>query len=140
MPKDALGEKWRKGGQSACTILGGRVRIYSSPLLAESGDERTLPLSLSNGQSRGEYLSVEFERELQRLTEEQGLEREGRTPKHRERQRLGEKLERERLARPPGISGTSNAFSETFGIDRSYSRSCSRLSRLGRRTVNRPLK
>jgi hypothetical protein len=46
-----------------------------------------------------EYLSLEFERELQRLTEEQGLEREGRTPKHRERQRLGEELERERLAR-----------------------------------------
>jgi hypothetical protein len=46
-----------------------------------------------------EYLSLEFERELQRLTEEQGLEREGRTHKHRERQRLGEKLERERLAR-----------------------------------------
>ena len=46
-----------------------------------------------------EYLSLEFERELQRLTEEQGLEREGRTHKHRERQRLGEELERERLAR-----------------------------------------
>jgi hypothetical protein len=46
-----------------------------------------------------EYLSLKFERELQRLTEEQGLEREGRTHKHRERQRLGEKLERERLAR-----------------------------------------
>jgi hypothetical protein len=27
----------------------GRVRIYSSPLLAETGDERTLPLSLTNG-------------------------------------------------------------------------------------------
>ena len=25
------------------------VRIYSSPLLAEIGDERTLPLSLKNG-------------------------------------------------------------------------------------------
>ena len=40
-----------------------------------------------------------LERELQRLTEEQGLEREGRTHKHRERQRLGEELEREHLAR-----------------------------------------
>jgi hypothetical protein len=46
---DALGEKWREGGQSACTILGGRVRTLRSPLLAEIGDERTLPLSLSNG-------------------------------------------------------------------------------------------
>ncbi len=46
-----------------------------------------------------EYLSLEFEREPQRLTEEQGLEREGRTHKHRERQRLGEELERERLTR-----------------------------------------
>jgi hypothetical protein len=46
-----------------------------------------------------EYLFLKFERELQHLTEEQGLEREGRTPKHRERQRLGEELERERLAR-----------------------------------------
>jgi hypothetical protein len=46
-----------------------------------------------------EYLSLEFERELQRLTEEPGLEREGRTHKHRERQRLGAELERERLAR-----------------------------------------
>ena len=60
-----------------------------------------------------EYLSLEFERELQRLTQEQGLEREGRTHKHRERQRLGEELERERLARS-GISVTSNAVSETF--------------------------
>jgi hypothetical protein len=32
----------------------------------------------------------------------------------------------------PGISGTSNAFTETFG-------SCSRLSRLRRRAVDRPL-
>jgi hypothetical protein len=46
-----------------------------------------------------EYLSLEFERELQRLTEEQGLEGEGRTPEHLERQRLGAELERERLAR-----------------------------------------
>jgi hypothetical protein len=31
-------------------IIGvGRVRIYSSPLLAETGDERTLSLSLANG-------------------------------------------------------------------------------------------
>jgi hypothetical protein len=45
------------------------------------------------------YLSLEFERELRRLTEEQRLEREGRTHKHRERQRLGAELERERLAR-----------------------------------------
>jgi hypothetical protein len=49
-----------------------------------------------------EYLSLEFERELQRLTEEQGLEREGRTQMHRERHRLGEELKRERLARPRG--------------------------------------
>ena len=27
----------------------GRVRIYRSPLLAETGDERTLPLPLENG-------------------------------------------------------------------------------------------
>ncbi len=46
-----------------------------------------------------EYLSLELERELQRLTEEQGLEREGRTHKQRERQRLGAELERKRLAR-----------------------------------------
>jgi hypothetical protein len=41
----------------------------------------------------------ELERELQRLTEELGLEREGRAHNHRERQRLGEELEREHLAR-----------------------------------------
>jgi hypothetical protein len=46
-----------------------------------------------------EYLSLEFERELQRLTQEQGLEREGRTHKHRERQCLGEEQERGRMAR-----------------------------------------
>jgi hypothetical protein len=46
-----------------------------------------------------EYLSLELERELQRLTEEQGLELEGRTHKQRERQRLDAELERERLAR-----------------------------------------
>jgi hypothetical protein len=46
-----------------------------------------------------EHPHPELERELQRLTEEQGLEREGRTHDHRERQRLGEELERERLAR-----------------------------------------
>jgi hypothetical protein len=46
-----------------------------------------------------EYLSLERERELQRLTEEQELEREGRTHKQRERQRLGEELEHEHLAR-----------------------------------------
>jgi hypothetical protein len=36
-------------GANTCTILGGRVRTLRSPLLAEIGDERTLPLSLSNG-------------------------------------------------------------------------------------------
>jgi hypothetical protein len=46
-----------------------------------------------------EHPHLELERELQRLTEELGLEREGRTHNHRERQRLGEELERERLAR-----------------------------------------
>jgi len=46
-----------------------------------------------------EYLHLELERELQRLTEEQGLEREGLTHNHRERQLLGEELERERMAR-----------------------------------------
>jgi hypothetical protein len=46
-----------------------------------------------------EYLSLELERELQRLTEEQELEREGRTHKQRKRQRLGAELESERLAR-----------------------------------------
>jgi hypothetical protein len=75
---------------------------------------------------------LELERELQRLTEEQGLEREGRTHNHRERQRLGEELERERLARS-GISETSNALSETFRSCSSCSRSGSRLSRLRRR-------
>ena len=50
-------------------------------------------------QQMREYLSLELERELQHLTEEQELEREGRTHKHRERQRLGAELERERLAR-----------------------------------------
>ena len=45
------------------------------------------------------YLSLELERELQRLTEEQGLEREGRTHKQSERQRLDAELERKHLAR-----------------------------------------
>ena len=46
-----------------------------------------------------EHPHLEFERELQRLTEELELEREGRTHNHRERQHLSEGLERERLAR-----------------------------------------
>jgi len=46
-----------------------------------------------------EHPHLELERELQRLTEELGLEREGRTHNHRKRLRLGEELERERLAR-----------------------------------------
>ena len=85
-----------------------------------------------------EYLSLEIERELQRLTEEQRLEREGRTHKHRERQRRV----RSWSVNPwlaPGISGTSNAFSETYGSSRSYSRSGSRFSRLQRRTMDKPL-
>ena len=43
----ALREKWREGA-NACTILGGRVRTLRSPLLAETGDKRILPLSLPN--------------------------------------------------------------------------------------------
>ena len=46
-----------------------------------------------------EHPHLELERELQRLTEELELERQGRTHNHRERQRLGEELEWERLAR-----------------------------------------
>ena len=46
-----------------------------------------------------EHPHLELKRELRRLTEEQGLEREGRIHNHRERQRLGEELERERLVR-----------------------------------------
>ncbi len=46
-----------------------------------------------------EHPHLELERELQRVTEELELEREGRTHNHRERQRLSEELERERLAR-----------------------------------------
>jgi hypothetical protein len=42
---------------------------------------------------------LELERELQRLTEELELERQGRTHNHHERKRLSEELERERLAR-----------------------------------------
>jgi hypothetical protein len=68
---------------------------------------------------------LELERELQRLTKELELEHQGRTHNHHERKRLSEELERERLARS-GISGTSNALSETFG-------NCSRHSRLRRR-------
>ena len=86
-----------------------------------------------------EYLSMELERELQRLTEKQELKREGRTHKQRERQRLGAELERERLGLAPGISGMSNVFSETFGSCSSHSRSGSRFSRLRRRTMDKPL-
>jgi hypothetical protein len=46
-----------------------------------------------------EHPHLELERELQRLSEELELERQGRTHNHRERQRLGEEPERERLAR-----------------------------------------
>jgi hypothetical protein len=42
-------EKSGAKGANTCTILGGRVRTLRSPLLAETGDERTLPLSLPNG-------------------------------------------------------------------------------------------
>jgi hypothetical protein len=46
-----------------------------------------------------EHPHLELEREVLRLTEELGLEREGRAHNYRERQRLGEELEREHLAR-----------------------------------------
>jgi hypothetical protein len=46
-----------------------------------------------------EHPHLELEREIQRLTEELELEREGRLHNHRERQRLAEELEHERLAR-----------------------------------------
>jgi hypothetical protein len=46
-----------------------------------------------------EHPHLELERELQRVTEELELEREGRLHNHRERQRLAEELEDERLAR-----------------------------------------
>ena len=46
-----------------------------------------------------EHPHLELERELQRVTEELELEREGRLHNHRERQRLAEELEEERLAR-----------------------------------------
>ncbi len=35
VPKEALGEKWRKGGQSACTIFVSRVR---TSITSFSGD------------------------------------------------------------------------------------------------------
>ena len=60
-----------------------------------------------------EHPHLELEREIQRLTEEMELEREGRLHNHRERQRLSEELERERwLARK--ASGKSSAWSEGF--------------------------
>ncbi len=46
-----------------------------------------------------EHPHLELERELQRVTEELELEREGRLHNHRERQRLAEELEEERFAR-----------------------------------------
>jgi hypothetical protein len=46
-----------------------------------------------------EHPHLELEREIQRLTEELELEREGRLHNHSERQRLSEELEHERLAR-----------------------------------------
>src|SRR5215208_4999789 len=46
-----------------------------------------------------EHPHLELERELQRLTEELELEREGRAHNHRERQRLGKELEHVGLAR-----------------------------------------
>jgi superfamily II DNA helicase RecQ len=46
-----------------------------------------------------EHPHLELEREIQRLTEELELEREGRLHNHRERQRLAEELEHERLTR-----------------------------------------
>ncbi len=46
-----------------------------------------------------EHPHLELERELQRVTEELELEREGRLHNHRERQRLAEELEEERIAR-----------------------------------------
>jgi hypothetical protein len=46
-----------------------------------------------------EHPYLELERELLRLTEELRLECEGRAHNHRERERLGEELEREHLTR-----------------------------------------
>ena len=50
MLEDAFGEQWRDRGQHLYIVVG-RVRISITSSLADCGDERTLPLSLSNGQS-----------------------------------------------------------------------------------------
>ena len=44
---DAAREQWREGAK-ARIIVAGRVRTRS-PLLADCGDERTLPFSFTNG-------------------------------------------------------------------------------------------
>jgi len=73
-------------------------------LLDELNDERRERLEAQRRvkQLMREHPHLELERELQRLTEELELEREGRMHNHRERQRLSEELERERLARCGG--------------------------------------
>jgi hypothetical protein len=102
-PHARMAEELGEGASSYCAVR------TSAPAAARGAQDaarraRARASGMAGAQKKvsqlmREYLSLEFERELQRLTEEQGLEREGRTHKHRERQRLGEELERERLAR-----------------------------------------
>ena len=77
------------------------LREERSVLLDELERERSERLAAQKRikQLMREHPHLELERELQRLSEELQLEREGRTHNHRERQRLSEELERERLAR-----------------------------------------
>jgi hypothetical protein len=63
-----------------------------------------------------EHPHRELERELQRLTEDLRLEREGRTHNHRERQRLNEDLQRERLARSEDQRSTRRPERELQGL------------------------
>ena len=77
------------------------MREERRTLTEELGHERRVRLEAQRKVERltREHPHLELERELQRLTEELELEREGRLHNHSERQRLTEELEAERLAR-----------------------------------------
>jgi hypothetical protein len=107
--KDALGGKWREGGQSACTILGGRVGTLRSPLLAESGDESVPYPFLS------QMAKVELRNCLKRGPSDAPgvhLARVSR-PKRAERDGLGASG-----ASVPGTSGTFQTVSQANFLER----------------------
>ena len=93
------------GALVVATLAAALAALRSSRRAERLGEDRLVllrdqheRLELLREERRVLTEELELERELQRVTEERELEREGRLHNHRERQRLSEELEAERLA------------------------------------------